>query len=141
MTSKLDEHFPGELQRWEYIRREADSELIVLKDDKDEDGRSPPIDYRETKDTRRWRGQVARINKRLASANIELIPDRKHDDYLAAGLADERLGGAQCHGLGAVRADYVTGTLIWLLGFRLPVSILAQLSTASPSMQSVVTRR
>ena len=36
MTSKLDEHFPGELQRWEYIRREADSELIVLKDDKDE---------------------------------------------------------------------------------------------------------
>ena len=89
LTDRLVQHLPVNIMRWDSIRREADNELIVLKADKDEDGRSPPIDYRETKDTRRWRGQVARINKRLASAEIALIPDPQapfmdEDGYLIA---------------------------------------------------------
>ena len=75
VTDRLLEHLPAECARWNDIRREADDELIVLKADKDEDGSSPPIDYRETSDTKRWRGQVRRINKRMAAAGIELMPD------------------------------------------------------------------
>jgi hypothetical protein len=89
VMDRLFEHLPVQIMRWEYICREAEKEPIVLKADKGEDGRSPPIDYRETKDTRRWRSQVIKINKWLASAEIELTPDPNascvdEDGYLIA---------------------------------------------------------
>jgi hypothetical protein len=74
-TKRLAEHLPVNDMHWRRIRREPDQELIVLKASKDEDGRSAPIDYRDSKNTGLWRGQVARINKWLASADIDVLFD------------------------------------------------------------------
>jgi hypothetical protein len=74
-TDALAEHLPLKDMDWSCIRRVAARELIILKAGKDDDGRSAPIDYRETRSTTLMRGQVARINKWLAAANIELVND------------------------------------------------------------------
>jgi hypothetical protein len=72
-TERLAEHLPVNDMHGRCIRREPNKELIVLKAGKDEDGRSQPIDYRESKNTRLLRGQVARINRWLASADIDAL--------------------------------------------------------------------
>lgn len=74
-TKRLAEYLPVTAIRWHSIRREPDKELIILKADKDEDGRSPPIEYKDSKNVKAWRGQVARINNWLASADIELLSE------------------------------------------------------------------
>ena len=74
-TRALAEYLPVNNMQWRHIRREPDNELIILKAGKDEDGRSAPIDYQDSKNTKLWRGQVARINEWLASADIDVLPD------------------------------------------------------------------
>lgn len=74
-TVKLLKHLPLDGLNWHSFRREQDKELIILKSDKDEDGRSAPIAYKDTKKIKLWRGQVARINKWLATAEIDIVND------------------------------------------------------------------
>lgn len=47
-------------------------ELLILRPAKDQDGRADPLNYRETKRTRQWRGEVARLNAWLRKAPIEV---------------------------------------------------------------------
>jgi hypothetical protein len=71
-TKTLFRHLPLDGLDWRSFRREQYRELIILKSDKDEYRKSAPIDYRESKNIRIWRGQVNRINKWLAAADIQL---------------------------------------------------------------------
>ncbi len=88
-TKALFKHLPLDGLDWRSFRREQSKELILLKSDKDKDGKSSPIDYRDSKNTHIWRGQVKRINKWLAAADIQLqgrtrIPDVADDGEIIA---------------------------------------------------------
>ncbi|MFX8747400.1 hypothetical protein ABTM31_20960, partial [Acinetobacter baumannii] len=48
---------------------------IILKGRKDKKGKAPLIDYNDSKMTRSFRREVERLNKWLASADIELLPN------------------------------------------------------------------
>jgi hypothetical protein len=74
-TEGLAEHLPLNDMHWRHIRREPDKELIILKADKDEDGSSAPVDYPTSKRTMLLRAQVARINRWLASADIDALDE------------------------------------------------------------------
>jgi hypothetical protein len=74
-TERLAEHLPLNNMHWRHIRREPDKELIILKADKDEDGSSAPVDYPTSKRTMLLRSQVARINRWLASADIDALDE------------------------------------------------------------------
>lgn len=71
-TRKFTLCFPIRDLTWRLFQLGDEPELLILKPAKDEDGRAEPIDYRETKRTRQWRGEVARLNAWLRKAPIEV---------------------------------------------------------------------
>ena len=71
----LTQHFPVGAFGEHSIRRKADGQPIILKGRKDKKGKAPLIDYNDSKMTRSFRREVERLNKWLASADIELLPN------------------------------------------------------------------
>jgi hypothetical protein len=61
-TSTLSRFLPLGMTDWNAFRREEKAEVIVLKPKKDDAGRAHPIDYEDTRDTKRWRREVQAIN-------------------------------------------------------------------------------
>jgi hypothetical protein len=72
-TKALFKRLPLDGLDWRSFQREQSKELVILKSDKDEDRKSTPIDYSDSKNTRQWRGQIKRINKWLAAADVDLL--------------------------------------------------------------------
>lgn len=70
----LARHLPVDAIDWRSLRRELDGQLIVLKGRKNRNGDAPLISYRDSKQIKAWRRQIERINKWLASADVELLP-------------------------------------------------------------------
>lgn len=58
------------------FRREEEPETIILKAARDDDGDTPPIEYKENKKTRQRREQMRRINDWLASAPVSFDCER-----------------------------------------------------------------
>jgi len=69
----LSRHLPLGATDWNAFRREEETEVIVLKPEKDEDGRGLPLDYVDTRGTKRWRREVRAINVWLTTAPITII--------------------------------------------------------------------
>lgn len=75
-THRLADYLPVSSFDWtSSVRRVDEPEVIVLKEGKDEDGRSEALDYTDSKNTRQWRGQIKRINSWLQDADIEIVDD------------------------------------------------------------------
>jgi len=74
-SSDLSHHLPVGMTDLSGFCREEEPEVIVLKPEKDGDGRAPPLDYRDTRDTRRWRREMRVINAGLAAAPITIIEE------------------------------------------------------------------
>lgn len=70
-TSRLADYLPVKSFDWRSVRRIEEPEVIILKEGKDEDGRSEPLNYSDSSNTRQWRGQIKRINDWLQDADIE----------------------------------------------------------------------
>ena len=71
----LSRHLPLGMTDWNAFRREEEPEVIVLKPEKDEDGRAHPLDYEDTRDTKRWRREMRAINAWLTAAPITIIEE------------------------------------------------------------------
>lgn len=71
-TNRLAGRPPVESFDWRSVRRVKEPEVIILKEGKDEDGRSEALDYNDSKNTRQWRGQIKRINSWLQDADIQI---------------------------------------------------------------------
>lgn len=84
--ARLADHLPRAGARWDWIRREPDLEPIILKSHKDKDGNAVTIDYRDGKTIKAWRGQVARINRWLAAADLTVLDDEAGDTIDEDGL-------------------------------------------------------
>jgi hypothetical protein len=69
----LSRYLPLGTTDWNAFRREEEPEVIVLKPEKDDDGSTHPLDYEDTRDTKRWRREVRAINTWLAAAPITVI--------------------------------------------------------------------
>jgi len=82
----LAAHLPVTGARWDWIRREPDEELIILKSIKNKAGNSSLIDYRDGKTTKAWRGQVVRINRWLATTDLALLDDGAAESVDEDGL-------------------------------------------------------
>lgn len=74
-TRALASRLPLGNIKWTDFRSERDSEVIILKPEKDDDGQAVPIDYIDTRWTRRWRREVRAINVWLATAPISVLGD------------------------------------------------------------------
>jgi hypothetical protein len=74
-TAPLASHLPFGKAEWTDFRADRESEVIVLKPEKDDDGHAVPIDYTDTRWTKRWRREVEAINSRLAAAPISVLGD------------------------------------------------------------------
>jgi hypothetical protein len=70
-TSRLADHLPVRSFDWRSVCRAAEPEVIILKTGKDEDGRSAPVEYSDSSNTRQWRRQITRINRWLHDADIQ----------------------------------------------------------------------
>ncbi len=71
----LSGYLPLGTTDWTAFRREEEPEVIILKPAKDEDGLAPPLDYEDTRDTKKWRREVQAINESLRAAPITIIED------------------------------------------------------------------
>jgi hypothetical protein len=74
-TPKLSRHLPLGLTDWGAFRRDEEPEVIILKPEKDEDGRAQPIDYKDSSRTAKWRREMRTINVWLTAAPITIIED------------------------------------------------------------------
>jgi len=74
-TEKLSRHLPLGMTDWGAFRREEEPEVIVLKPEKDEDGRANPLDYEDTRNTKRWRREMRAINAWVTAAPITVLAD------------------------------------------------------------------
>ena len=74
-TSTLSRFLPLGMTNRNAFRREEKAEVIVLKPKKDDAGRAHPLDYEDTRDTKRWRREVRAINAWLTAAPITVIED------------------------------------------------------------------
>src|SRR5665213_990949 len=74
-TLKLSRHLPLGMTDWNAFRRDEEPEVIVLKPEKDDDGRAQPIDYKDSARTAKWRREMRAINVRLTAAPITIIED------------------------------------------------------------------
>jgi len=77
-TRRLADHLPIGSFDWTSLRRIEEPEVIILKEGKDEDGRSEALNYRDSQKTRQWRGQIKRINSWLQDADIETTDGSAH---------------------------------------------------------------
>ena len=73
----LSRYLPLGMTDWNAFRREEEPEVIVLKPEKDDDGRARPLDYKDTRDTKRWRREMRAINAWLAAAPITITEDHR----------------------------------------------------------------
>jgi hypothetical protein len=71
-TSNLPRHLPLGMIDWSAFRREQETEVIVLKSAKDDDGRARPLAYEDTRETKRWRREIQAINVWLTEASITI---------------------------------------------------------------------
>jgi hypothetical protein len=71
----LSAHLPLGATDLTAFRHEEELEVIVLKPPKDDDGHAPPIEYKDTRDTKRWRREVKTINEWLKAAPITILED------------------------------------------------------------------
>lgn len=72
-TTHLAEHLPLAPPDWRGVHQIDDPVLVILKEDKDIEGRAAAIPYRETAQSKKFANQVRRINKFLRDANIEVV--------------------------------------------------------------------
>lgn len=77
-TRRFADHLPVSSFDWTSVRRVDEPEVIVLKEGKDEHGRSEALNYTDSKNTRQWRGQIKRINSWLQHADIAMTNDSAH---------------------------------------------------------------
>jgi hypothetical protein len=77
----LSAHLPLGATNWTALRREEEPEVIVLKPPKDDDGQAPPLDYKDTRDTERWRREVKAINAWLNAAPVTIL-EGNHRAYI-----------------------------------------------------------
>ncbi|MGM5018619.1 hypothetical protein [Tardiphaga sp. 367_B4_N1_1] len=71
-TARLSDYLPLDPPDWRSVERIDDPALIIKKKGKDEDGRAPAVDFKETPETKRWAGQIKRMNRHLRDADIEI---------------------------------------------------------------------
>jgi hypothetical protein len=75
-TAAFSAQVPPSLIRWEAFGRVEEPEVLILKGTKSEDtGIADAIDYRETRETRRLRKEVERVNVWLREAPIRIASD------------------------------------------------------------------
>jgi len=75
-TDVFTAHVSPSLIRWEALGRAEEPEVLILKGTKSDDtGIADAIDYRETRETRRMRKEVQRINGWLREAPIRIVGD------------------------------------------------------------------
>ena len=75
-TASFAAHIPPSLIRWEAFGRVEEPEVLILKGTKsDNTGIADAIDYPETRETRRLRKEVERINGWLREAPIRIASD------------------------------------------------------------------
>lgn len=73
---ELSQFLPLDTAEWPDLCRINDpDEVLILNDVKDHTGKGKRIDYSETPETTKLRRQVARVNKRLRAANIEVVTE------------------------------------------------------------------
>jgi len=72
-TPRLSRHLPLGMTDLNAFHREEEPELIILKPEKDGDGRAPPVDYKDTARTTKWRREMRAINAWLAAAPITVM--------------------------------------------------------------------
>lgn len=73
----LSRHLPlGSTDR-NAFRHDEELEVIVLKPEKDDDGSASPLDYEDTRNTKRWRREMRAINAWLVAAPITVIEDKQ----------------------------------------------------------------
>lgn len=72
-TERLAAYVPAKNFDPNALRRLDDPEVLILRSGKDDDDQSVPIDYRETRERKLWRGQVTRINQWLRDADIRVV--------------------------------------------------------------------
>lgn len=71
----LSRFLPLGMTDWNAFGREGEMEIIVLKPEKDDDRRAYPLDYEDTRDTKRWRREMRAVNSWLTTAPITIIDD------------------------------------------------------------------
>jgi len=69
----LSQHLPLGLTDWGAFRREEEPEVIVLKPVKYDNDRALPLDYKDTRDTKRWRREMQAINAWLTAVPITVL--------------------------------------------------------------------
>lgn len=72
-TARLAEHLPVAPPDWRGVHQIDDPALVILKEDKDTEGRAAAIPYTETAQSKKFANQVRRINKFLREADIEIV--------------------------------------------------------------------
>lgn len=86
-TPELSRHLPLGVTDWNAFRREEEVEVIVLNSVKDaeDDGHARALNYKDTRNTERWRREVRAINAWLAAAPIAVL----EDDHRAISLGKD----------------------------------------------------
>lgn len=73
-TARLNKHFPTVTP--EFLCRDQEPEVLILKESKDDDDKAALVDYRDSARTQRLRNQIKRLNDWLLKADIDLTGAR-----------------------------------------------------------------
>ena len=86
---ELAQHLPLATVDWRDMAREGKAEVLFLRGEKPAKGATAPtLTFDETRNTRRLRGEIERINRHLAEADLEVL---REDDFWPVDPTDRRL--------------------------------------------------
>jgi hypothetical protein len=74
----LSGYLPLGMTDWNAFQREEEPEVIVRKSEKDSNGSARPLEYEDTRDTKRWRREMRAINAWLTAAPITIVTEGDH---------------------------------------------------------------
>lgn len=86
---ELARHLPLATVDWRDMAREGKAEVLFLRGEKPAKGATAPtLTFEETRNTRRLRGEIERINRHLARADLEVL---REDDFWPVDPTDRCL--------------------------------------------------